>query len=216
MKVLNDFISAIGSKEYCAALFLDLSKAFDTVDHYVPSQRLVDIGMSPKAVKWFGNYLSGRTQSVHVDGVSSNSLFIQNGVPQESILGPILFTIYINDLCQNVTNVKCHFYADDTVLYCSAPALTSAIEDLQSAFIIIQKNLQKLRLVLNSDKTKMMCFSKSRKTENACQITTLDEKVIERVSVYKYLGFLLEENVSFKQHIEGLTTKKTSKVGFLL
>ncbi len=62
MKVLNDFISVIDSKEYCAALFLDLSKAFDTVDHYVLAQRLVDIGMSPKAVKWFSNYLSGRTQ----------------------------------------------------------------------------------------------------------------------------------------------------------
>ncbi len=63
MKVLNDFISVIDSKEYCVVLFLDLSKAFDTVDHYVLAQRLVDIGMSPKAVKWFSNYLSGRTQS---------------------------------------------------------------------------------------------------------------------------------------------------------
>ncbi len=72
MKVLNDFISVIDSKEYCVVLFLDLSKAFDTVDHYVLAQRLVNIGMSPKAVKWFSNYLSGRTQSVQVDGVSSN------------------------------------------------------------------------------------------------------------------------------------------------
>jgi len=121
--------------------------------------------MSPKAIKWFDNYLSDRTKSVRVDGVSSNSLFIQNGVPQGSILGPILFTIYINDLCQNVTNAKCHFYADNTVLYCSVK--------------IIQQNLQKLRLVLNPEKTKMMCFSKSRKTEDACPIATLDEKVIE-------------------------------------
>ncbi len=97
--------------------------------------------------------MSGRTQSVQVDGVSSNSLLIQNDVPQGSILGPILFTIYINDLCQNVTKAKCHFYA-------------SASEDPQSAFNIIQKNLHNLRLVLNSDKTKIMCFYKSRKTRN--------------------------------------------------
>ncbi len=70
-------------------------------------------------------------------------------------------------------------------------------------------------LVLNSDKTKMMCFSKSRKTDDACQIVTLDEKVIERVSVYKYLGFLLEESLSFKQHIEWCLTKKLRvKLGF--
>ena len=163
--------------------------------------------MSLKAVKWFGNYLSGQTQSVQVDGVSSNSLLIQNGVPQGSILGPILFTIYINDLCQNVKKAKCHFYADDTILYCSVSSLARASEDLQSAFNIIQQNLKKLRLVLNSDKTKMMCFSKSRNTDDACQIVTLDERVIERVSVYKYLGFFLEESLSFKQHI--VSNKKT-------
>ncbi len=160
--------------------------------------------MSPKAVKWFGNYLSGRTQSVQVDGVSSNSLLIQNGVPQGSIMGPILFTIYINDLCQNITKAKWHFYADDTVLYSSASSLKSALEDLQSAFNIIQKNLHNLRLVLNSDKTKMMCFSKSRKTDDACQVT-------ERVSVYKYLGFLLEESLSFKQHIVKVHTAGRNK-----
>ncbi len=78
--------------------------------------------------------------------MSSNSLLIQNGVPQGSIVGLILFTIYINDLCQNITKAKCHFYADDTVLYSSASSLTSALEDLQSAFNIIQKNLHNLRL----------------------------------------------------------------------
>jgi len=76
---------------------------------------------------------------------------------------------------------------DDTVLYCSAPSLTSAIEDLQSAFIL--KNLHELRPVQNSDKTKMMSFSKSRKTEDACQIVT-DEKVNEYQSIYILVSFL--------------------------
>ena len=214
MKVLNDLISDIDSKEYCAALFLDLSKAFDTVDHLVLCQRLRDIGMSSKAVMWFGNYLSGRTQSVQVDGVSSKPLLTQNGVPQGSILGPILFTIYINVLCQNVNDAKFHFYADDTILYCSASSLTSAIQKLQSAFNVVQSNLNQLRLVLNSDKTKLMCFSKSRKTDDACQIVIQNEKVIERVSVYKYLGFYLDENLSFKYHIECLTKKLRVKLGF--
>ena len=70
MKVLNDFICAIDSKEYYAELFLDLSKAFDMVEQSVLSQRLVDIGMSLKAVKWFANYFRGLLQSVQVDGVS--------------------------------------------------------------------------------------------------------------------------------------------------
>ena len=155
--------------------------------------------MSLKAVKWFANYLRGRTQSVQVDSATSNSLLIQNGVPQGSIVGPILFTIYINDLCHNVTKAKCHFYEDDTVLYCSASSLASAKEELQSAFKSIQENLQKLRLVLNSDKTKIMCFSKSRKTDDACQIVALGKRVIEEVPVYQYLGFFLEETKNTKK-----------------
>ena len=104
MKVLNDIITAIDEKEHCAALFLDLSKAFDTVDHSVLLQKLVNIGFSSKSVKWFENYLSDRTQSVQADGLSSSCKNIHYGVPQGSILGPILFIVYINNLCCNVTN----------------------------------------------------------------------------------------------------------------
>ena len=170
--------------------------------------------MSLKAVKWFANYLRGRTQSVQVDSATSNSLLIQNGVPQGSIVGPILFTIYINDLCHNVTKAKCHFYAGDTVLYCSASSLGSDTEKLQSAFNTIQGNLHKLRLVLNSDKTKIMCFSKSRNTDHFCPIATLDKRVIERVPVYKYLVFFFKEYLSFKHHIDCLTKKPRVKLGF--
>ena len=135
-----------------------------------------------------------------------------------SLRGPywvlFFFTIYINVLCQNVTDANFHFYADDTVLYCSAPSLASATEYLQSAFNVIQKNLYQLRLVLNTDKTKMMCFSKSLKSDDVCQIVTLNEKLVEWVSVYKYLGFHLEENLSFRHHIESLTKKLWVKLGF--
>jgi hypothetical protein len=99
-------------------------------------------------------------------------------------------------------------------LYCSASSLGSDTEKLQSAFNTIQGNLHKLRLVLNSDKTKIMCFSKSRKTDDACQIVALGKRVIEEVPVYQYLGFFLEGNLSFKHHIECLTKKLRVKLGF--
>ena len=104
MKVLNEIITAIDEKEHCAALFLDLSKAFDKVDHSVLLQKLVNIGFSSKSVKWFENYLSDRTQRVQADGLSSSCKNIHYGVPQGSILGPILLIVYINNLCCNVQN----------------------------------------------------------------------------------------------------------------
>ena len=110
-----------------------------------------------------------------------------------------------------------NFYADDTIMFSSASSLASATKDLQSAFNVVQQNLHGLRLVLNIDKSKVICFTRSNKTSDMDdnQIVTLNNKVIERVATYKYLGFFLEENLSFKHHIECLTKKLRIKLGFL-
>ena len=129
---------------------------------YKFTERLVDIAMSLKAFNWFGNYLRGRSQSVQLDDVSSNSLLIQKMV---STRGQF-YLLYINDIYINIndyinlTKAKCHLCMDDAISYCSTSSLASAREDQQSAFNTIQENLHKLRLVLYSEKTKMMCSSK--------------------------------------------------------
>jgi len=98
IKVVNNIIEALDCKNYCAAVFIDLSKAFDTVDHTIMAERLHSIGLSRHTVGWLLNYLSARTQCVQFYG-SSSFLPIAKGVPQGSIVGPILFTIYVNNLC---------------------------------------------------------------------------------------------------------------------
>ncbi len=116
IKVVNDIIEALDGRKYCAALFIDLSKAFDTVDHVILADRLHKMGLSDQAVNWFSNYLSGRTQCVLAAGSSSSFFLVLKGVPQGSILGPLLFTIYVNKFCDNLSDVVSHFYADDSYL----------------------------------------------------------------------------------------------------
>lgn len=213
LKVVNYFIYFLDNREHCAALFIDLSKAFDTVDHALLLQRLVSIGLSGKTVCWFENYLSCRSQCVRAEGLTC--LQVSKGVPQGSVLGPLLFIIYINSLNNNVLNANLHFYADDTVIYCSASTPKQALCQVQNAFNIVQSNMCDLKLVLNAAKTKLMMFSKAKpKVLNLPPIPTLQGTEIESVLQYKYLGILIDNSLSFKPHIVELLKKLRIKLGF--
>ena len=140
MKVLYDITEALDKKQHCVSLFIDLSKAFDTVDHAILRQRLLSVGLSEHAVAWFANYLSDRTQCSQFEGLMSVKLSVCNGVPQGSVLGPLLLPIYINNLDKNVQNAQLHFYADDTVI-CCASSLTTAFQNTQTRKLFILFNI---------------------------------------------------------------------------
>ena len=134
------------------------------------------------------NYLSNRKQSVYFDGSLSTSLNVSTGVPQGSVLGPILFVIYVNTLGRNIPNAKLHFYADDTVIYCSGSTLAEALGNLQIAFNLVERQLIELRLVLNAAKTKLMTFSNGREVlAFPPSILSLQGCEIELLTCYKYL-----------------------------
>lgn len=162
LKLTNDLIDWLDYKKFWTALFVDLSKAFDTVDHSILKRRLFDIGLSEQAVGWFDNYLSNRKQCVHFEDSSSTLLNVATGVPQGSVLGPILFVIYVNTLGRIIPNTKLHFYADDMVIYCCGSTLTEALGNLQTSFNLMESQIIELRLVLNTAKTKLMIFSNGR------------------------------------------------------
>jgi hypothetical protein len=141
---------------------MDICKAFDTVDHSKLLQKLHDFGFSGSLSLWFQNYLSGRFQRVTVHGATSTSLPIASGVPQGSLLGPFLFSVYINDLLNNIsTSTGVGLYGDDTKLYrcvqnpCDALVLQ---DDIQGLLCWSVEN----RLRFNQSKCKMLSITRKK------------------------------------------------------
>ena len=185
------------------------------MDHSVLVHQLIRAGLSKNTIGWFENYLTDRTQSVQVEGLSSSSLNITKGVPQGSVLGPLLFILYINNINWNISNAKFHFYADDTVMYTSASSPVQALAQLQFAFNAMQQGFYDLKLVLNADKTKVMLFSNSKsKLSSLPSVITAQGSQIELVSSYKYLGVVIDDSLSFSAHIQQLVKKLKLKLGF--
>lgn len=213
--VVNDILNDLDTRQHCAALFIDLSKAFDTVDHDILLTKLSHIGLDGPSIRWFTSYLTGRKQAVVASNVKSSSLFINKGVPQGSVLGPVLFTLYINNIFFPSGPNKIHYYADDTILYCSGSTLAQAVTGLQTVFDSFQLSLSDLKLVLNSQKTKWMLFSRTHSISDNLSICTLQGEKIDSVLSYKYLGIWLDTKLSYQSHIDHLIKKLRRIIGFL-
>uniref|UniRef100_A0A8C7NVK1 Reverse transcriptase domain-containing protein n=1 Tax=Oncorhynchus mykiss TaxID=8022 RepID=A0A8C7NVK1_ONCMY len=142
-KVLNN-ITAIDKRHYCVAVFIDLAKAFDSVNHNILIGRLDSLGFSNDCLAWFTNYFSDRVQCVKSEGLLSRPLTVSMGVPQGSILGPTLFSVYINDVALAASESLIHLYADDTIRYTSGPSLDTVLTNLQTSFNAIQLSFRGL------------------------------------------------------------------------
>uniref|UniRef100_A0A8K9Y1F9 Reverse transcriptase domain-containing protein n=1 Tax=Oncorhynchus mykiss TaxID=8022 RepID=A0A8K9Y1F9_ONCMY len=216
LKVLNDILTAIDKKHYCAAVFIDLAKAFDSVNHHILIGRLDSLGFSNDCLAWFTNYFSDRVQCVKSEGLLSGPLAVSMGVPQGSILGPTLFSVYINEVALAAGESLIHLYADDTILYTSGPSLDTVLTTLQASFNAIQLSFRGLQLLLNTSKTKCMLFNRSLPVPTRLSnITSLDGSDLEYVDNYKYLGVWLDCKLSFQTHIKHLQSKVKSRIGFL-
>ena len=203
------------------AIFLDLSKAFDTIDHSILLHKLNYYGIKGTALNWFKNYLCNRTQFVEFNDSHSSKSTIITGVPQGSILGPLLFIIYMNDIAE-VTN-KFHFtlYADDTSLIEPICTFTSDLKNTTEATEAINKELNFItdwlclnKLSLNAKKTKMMIFHHRQRNISKLKLNLcINDTPIEQVSEFNFLGIMLDECLTWNSHIQKIASKISSVNG---
>ena len=159
---------------------------------------------SEGSLAWFANYLSQRVQCMKSDHLLSQPLPVTKGVPQDSILGPTLFSIYINNRAQEVGSFLIHSYADDTVLYSASPSPDVVLNALQQSCLSVQQAFSAFNLVLNTSKKKGMWFGKKNALFPTSGITTSEGLELEVVTSYKYLGVWLDGTLSFSKHIKAV------------
>lgn len=191
------------------AVFLDLKKAFDTVNHSVLLTKLSKFNFSHNAVSWIESYLRDRTQSVSVNNCRSDSLTLTSGVPQGSMLGPLLFSLYINDLPTVCSEAECLMYADDTVFFVHGRTKDTVAVKLTKTMSCVTTWLQECCLQLNVSKTVAMYFTKINRVSPDPDIHVNGEKI--QISQYKYLGLIIDSQLSFKAHIDKLCKKNQVK-----
>jgi hypothetical protein len=127
LKVLNNIITDINKRQYCAAVFIDLAKAFNSVNHHILIGRLNSLGFSNDCLAWFTNYFSDIVQCFKSKDLLSGPRVVSLGVPQGSILRPTLFSVYINDVALAAGDSLIHLYADNTILFPSGPSLDTVL-----------------------------------------------------------------------------------------
>lgn len=198
-----------GEKKKIMAMFLDFKRAFETIDRDILIEKLYMYGIQDKELEWFKSYLTQRTQRTRVNNITSDYLEIEYGVPQGAILGALLFIIYINDMPKVLEKCEIVLYADDTMIYAegcdSETCKTNIMHDIENINIWLKTN----KLKLNEKKTKFMEVNMI--SEEMIQI---NGENIEKVTHIKYLGFMIDNELKFRQHTEYICKKIGKKIGF--
>ena len=209
VEAVNDWASNINKQHQTDAIFLDFSKAFDKVSHRTLVHKLKFYGIQGSTINWIHGFLTGRSQTVSVKGASSPSTDVISGVPQGSVLGPALFLVYINDICEEVSS-SIRLFADDCVLYRSIHT--------RDDHIALQQDLSTLAdwadlwdMAFNVKKCAHMCISLKR--HPLTFYFNISGKGIPKATSYKYLGVTVANNLSWNTHAQKIQAKAARTLG---
>ncbi len=214
--LIEKITSCLDTGDLVIGVFIDLKKAFDTVNHKILLKKLHAYGIRGSFYRWFESYLSDRSQYVTYNGCKSKTECIACGVPQGSILGPLLFIIYMNDIC-NVSNLLFTIlYADDTCVLLNGKDLIELYNALNVELALLVTWLKSNKLSLNVKKSYYIIFHRARLklTDSNCLIC-MDQCNLNRTLTLKYLGIILDSKITWIPHITYVKNKISKGIGII-
>ena len=244
VELVDKVTSAVERNENTLGIFLDLSKAFDTIDHDILLYKLEYYGFRGIVLDWFKSYLKDRKQFVRYLSYDSEYKNIKCGVPQGSILGPLLFILYVNDITKTTSLFEIILFADDTTLLYSHPDIATKMNLINTELLEISNWFKANKLLVNATKTNYMILGTSNSTkkyvaeseilnencihslpdrDSICQDCNkkqklnviLDNVSLERVNSTKFLGVIIDDNLTWKNHIDAISKTISRNIGML-
>ena len=204
IEMIDNIKLSVDDKKLAGGIFVDLTKAFDTVNHNILLEKLKIMGFRGIPYKLLESYLTNRLQYVQLGNSKSRLLPIKCGVPQGSVLGPLLFILYINDLANCCLHGKITIFADDTAIYFECSTMDDLIYTASTIMKDIDKWFTANLLTLNTNKSFFCVFRKKNKSMNVPDKIDFNEKSINRAKHIKYLGITLDEHLDWNEHISNL------------
>ena len=206
---------ACDNKLYSCGVFLDLQKAFDTVNHNILLQKLTYYGVRGLANNWFRTFISQHVQFTSINKANSDPHLITHGVPQGSVLGSLLFLIFINDLHKAIKNSDVHLFADDTNLLYSNKSLKKINKHINQDLSFLSKLLRSNKISLNTSKTEIIIFRPKRKTIQKHLNFRISGQQIKTSTHVKYLGIHLDQHLDWNLNMTTLQSKLNRAIGLL-
>lgn len=213
--LMDKVLSAMDKGEYAIGLFIDLQKAFDTVNHNILLNKLYKYGIRGTCFQWLSDYLCDRKQFVEFDNAVSDMKTITCGVPQGSILGPLLFILYINDIINSSQKLFFVLFADDTTIVTQGKSLNDIIQMLNEELVKVRSWLNANRLSLNVAKTHFMIFrSRSKRLPQHFDVK-LNDSSVDCVESTKFLGVIIDVNITWMEQINKVKGKVSRGFGIV-
>ena len=216
MILLDNITKALDNGDYAIGIFLDFQKAFDTVNHEILLEKLYHYGIRGEAHRWISSYLTDRTQFVKYDGCVSDRQLVKCGVPQGSILGPLLFLVYINDLANTSDLFLSLLFADDSNLLCSGPNISQLIGKINKELENVCQWLCANKLSLHIGKTNYMIFAPKGKSTLCDSQIVINKTPISQIEHTKFLGVIIDNKLSWLHHTQYIKGKISRGFGVLL